>query len=334
MGHGVCVHGQGFWRHHPEDWPVEKITVGGVLYSKVEAIRVMNTPGGGDKTYDLFRQLTATMVNLFCGCNPECIEETMNCADAWLCSHPVGSGVPASSQAWKHANVWCRLLEKYNEGLLCEESCNSPPVPPRRISGECIPQSNILSLAVWVSDVDYDELTVRFYDAYRHTLLGECSRVESDSNVSVALEWVSLNESLRWYVVVSDQYAETRSSTWVVLPEVNGIASVDEEVSPSLDPLDVCDLSPLMVRANGMYTFQVQVGNISIVPDLMVVYWYNETRQDHLLLVHHEEGWNASMDIEPRATRFWYRLYVAYEPGCWSPLQEREVSVVAGGDGL
>lgn len=123
-GAEACTRGQGYWRHHPDSWPVEVLMVGEVLYTKQEAIAVMNTPGAGDKTYDLFRQLAAAMLNLFSGCNLECIDETVLLADDWFVAHPVGSGVSARDPAWKQAQPWFVLLEQYNSGLLCEQACD------------------------------------------------------------------------------------------------------------------------------------------------------------------------------------------------------------------
>ncbi len=39
----------GFWKNHPDDWPVNMITIGGVKYTKDQAIQIMQTPGKGDK---------------------------------------------------------------------------------------------------------------------------------------------------------------------------------------------------------------------------------------------------------------------------------------------
>jgi hypothetical protein len=190
MGPAACAHGQGFWRHHPDDWPVENLTVGGIVYTKAEAIMIMNTPGAGDKTYDLFRQLAATMLNLLCGCNPDCIQEIVGLADAWLVSYPVGCGVHANSPAWKLAKPWFELLGQYNDGMLCEKSYNTPPDQPRCSSPKRDSRfhSTTPRLVVYVHDDDYDDLTVRFYNAHNNILLREFTAVESDSNVSIPID--------------------------------------------------------------------------------------------------------------------------------------------------
>jgi hypothetical protein len=106
-----------------------------------------------------------------------------------------------------------------------------------------------------------------------------------------------------------------------------------ENTSSPPGAFDFIDLSPLTADANMTYTFQVQALNNSPVPEIMVVYWYNETTQTSLMLCNHEGVWNASFIIASNATRFWYRLYIAYETGLWNPVEEHEVSIPDGGDG-
>lgn len=44
------VAGVGFWRNHPEAWPVDEITVGGLPYFREDAIDLMGGPTQGDKS--------------------------------------------------------------------------------------------------------------------------------------------------------------------------------------------------------------------------------------------------------------------------------------------
>jgi hypothetical protein len=65
---------------------------------------------------------------------------------------------------------------------------------------------------------------------------------------------------------------------------------------------------------------------------MMVVFWYNETNQTSLMLDNHDGLWNASIFIASNGTQFWYRLYIAYEAGLWTPAGEHIVLVTDGGD--
>ena len=332
MGPAACVHGQGFWRHHPDHWPVETLSIGSVSYTKIEAITIMNTPGAGDKTYDLFCNLVATMLNLLDNCNPICIQETVTLADTWLRSHPVGSGVRANDPAWKLAKPWLKLFEQYNKGLLCEESCNTPPNPPHALPSDSPFQGSPPHLTVYVHDDDYDELTVRFYNAFNNSILGERTAVESDSNVSITLNQLPNNNSFSWYVIVTDQTAATTSPTWRFTINTNDSTSDNNETSqntPSspLDTFELIDLSPATTVSNTTYTFQVQTKNHSIIQEIIVQYWYNNTTHFNQTLSYYEGIWNTSIVILPNATRLWYQFSILDNTGTRSAEAEHDVTI-------
>lgn len=109
----------GFWKNHPDAWPVDAITIGGVSYSKAEAIALLGTPEGGDKTYTLFRALVAAKLNVADGCSDTCLGDTIWAADAWMAENPVGSGVAAGGRAspWRDGEPLYLILDAYNNGL-------------------------------------------------------------------------------------------------------------------------------------------------------------------------------------------------------------------------
>jgi hypothetical protein len=109
----------GYWKNHSEDWPVETITVGGVTYTKTQAISLMGNPGKGDKTYDLFKQLVAARLNVIIGNDPTCVAGTITATDAWLAFNPPGSNVKSSSAAWTTGGPLHQALDDYNNGRLC-----------------------------------------------------------------------------------------------------------------------------------------------------------------------------------------------------------------------
>jgi hypothetical protein len=109
----------GYWKNHPEAWPVSSITIGGVTYTKAQAIAIMNSKSGGDKTYDLFNQLVAAKLNVMIGNDASCISADIQAADAWLTAHPLGSKVAASSAAWQQISTTHDRLDLYNNGGLC-----------------------------------------------------------------------------------------------------------------------------------------------------------------------------------------------------------------------
>jgi hypothetical protein len=110
----------GYWKNHPDAWPVDEIDIGGVTYSKEEAIAIMNSAGKGDKTWNLFSQLVAAKLNVVMG-NPDgCIADGIMAADDWMAMYgPVWSGVKANSEEWKAIESTFHMLDEYNNGLMC-----------------------------------------------------------------------------------------------------------------------------------------------------------------------------------------------------------------------
>jgi hypothetical protein len=109
----------GYWKNHPEAWPVVEITIGGVVYSKAQAIALLETPGK-DRTLTMFSSLVPAKLNVLIGNDGSCVASTIAAADAWMeASGPVGSGVHAASRAWKLGEPLHRLMDNYNNGMLC-----------------------------------------------------------------------------------------------------------------------------------------------------------------------------------------------------------------------
>lgn len=110
----------GYWKNHPEAWPVEEITIGGVTYSKDAAIEEMWAKKNKDKTYTMFAALVSAKLNVLIGNPSGCVDETIADADAWMAEYgPVGSGVRGNSEAWKDGEPLYLILDDYNNGLLC-----------------------------------------------------------------------------------------------------------------------------------------------------------------------------------------------------------------------
>lgn len=109
----------GYWKNHPEAWPVENIVVGGDTYTKAEAISWLDRPGK-DKTITMFSSLVPAMLNVLIGNDGSCVASTIAAADEWMTTYgPVGSGVHAASFAWKVGEPLHRQMDNYNNGMLC-----------------------------------------------------------------------------------------------------------------------------------------------------------------------------------------------------------------------
>jgi hypothetical protein len=122
---GGCVRSPGYWKNHPDAWPVSSITIGGKTYSRTDAISLMNKEVRGDKTYTLFRALVSARLNVLAGANSSCITDTITAADAWMRLHRVGSAVTGDRDAWKIGEPLYIKLDDYNNGKGCAKYCGS-----------------------------------------------------------------------------------------------------------------------------------------------------------------------------------------------------------------
>lgn len=118
----------GYWKNHPEAWPVEVITIGGVTYTKEQAIANMGEPEKGDKTYTMFRALVAAKLNVWAGNDDSCIADTIDAADDWMETY--GSLVTdekvkagGKNSPWRDGEPRYEELDDYNNGdLPCAKS--------------------------------------------------------------------------------------------------------------------------------------------------------------------------------------------------------------------
>ena len=109
----------GYWKTHPEAWPVPGITVGGFYYTVSQAIAWLDKVGK-DKTTTMFSSLVSAKLNVLVGNDSSCVASTITAADKWMAQYgPVGSNVAASSFAWKVGEPLHRLMDNYNNGMLC-----------------------------------------------------------------------------------------------------------------------------------------------------------------------------------------------------------------------
>jgi len=130
----------GYWKNHPEAWPVQFIVIGGITYTKDQAIAYMKlaekytTGKKADGTCIMFFQLVAAVLNVELNkANPDwvaCVTEgdpsVIAAAQAWMTAHPLGSAVKCSSPVWTEVGEPLKnLLDAYNNGLLCCPSRDS-----------------------------------------------------------------------------------------------------------------------------------------------------------------------------------------------------------------
>jgi hypothetical protein len=117
---GVCPLTQGYWKNHPNAWPVHSLMLGSQTYNMTELLAILNTPSGGDASIILAKQLIAAKLNIANGSDPTPISSTITHADSLL---SMFSGKlpyhvsPASIIGQQMVNDG-KTLDNYNNGFL------------------------------------------------------------------------------------------------------------------------------------------------------------------------------------------------------------------------
>jgi hypothetical protein len=101
----------GWWQANGTRWTVNVITVGGVSYTRNQAVSVMGA-SGNDLCLKIARELIAAKLNVLNGNNASCIHQVIIDADAWLVANPIGTSNPNTTTG----NPIFRALQRYNTG--------------------------------------------------------------------------------------------------------------------------------------------------------------------------------------------------------------------------
>jgi hypothetical protein len=102
-------HTIGYWKNHPEAWPVTSMVICGNSLTQSELISILAAPPRGDVTIIMAKQLIAARLNIAVG---NSCPLTTN-AEAWLCSH---GGIGASRKQWDGGEDLKDALDEFNNG--------------------------------------------------------------------------------------------------------------------------------------------------------------------------------------------------------------------------
>jgi hypothetical protein len=121
-----CTFTQGYWKNHPEAWPVSSLTLGTVVYSATQLLAILNQPAAGNGLISLAHQLIAAKLNLAQGADPTAITGSNLAADALiggLVIPPVGGGFLAPGAVSGLESI----LDDFNNGLTGPSHCAETP---------------------------------------------------------------------------------------------------------------------------------------------------------------------------------------------------------------
>ena len=132
---GVCPLTQGFWKNHPNVWPVNSLMLGSQIYTQAELLAILNTPSGGDASIILAKQLIAAKLNIAAGSDPTPISSTITHADSLLAMFPgkLPYHVAPSSNIGQMMVSDGSTLDDYNNGRLTP-GCSDRPARPAPVA--------------------------------------------------------------------------------------------------------------------------------------------------------------------------------------------------------
>ena len=116
----------GYWKNHPEAWPVNEIKIGNVTYSKEQALEILTEACARDATRMLAAQLIAAKLNRLSEASPFFhyyfhktidIDDVIQNADSFLTTHPLGSD--PQGDARQQALQLKDMLDAYNNNGEC-----------------------------------------------------------------------------------------------------------------------------------------------------------------------------------------------------------------------
>lgn len=119
---GGCTFTQGFWKTHPEVWPVSSLTLGSVTYTAAQLGDIFGEPVAGNGLISLAHQLIAAKLNVANGADATDAAQAIADADALiggLIVPPVGSGSLAPSDT----SALVDALTAFNEGTTGPGHC-------------------------------------------------------------------------------------------------------------------------------------------------------------------------------------------------------------------
>jgi hypothetical protein len=120
-----CTLTQGYWKNHPDAWPVSSLELGSVSYTKDQALAILGQSVSGNGLVALAHQLIAAKLNVASGAT-NAVATTISAADALigsLVAPPIGNGSLPTAQT----SALTDALDSYNSGMTDPGHCDGGP---------------------------------------------------------------------------------------------------------------------------------------------------------------------------------------------------------------
>jgi len=131
-----CTLTQGYWKNHAgykkqaDAWPVQSLSIGGIVYTKAELVAIMQAPTAGNGIMSLVQQLIAAKLNVLNGASDAGIAQAIIDADTMI-DNAGGKIVPPYTSPFLDPSVTSALntaLTNYNEGVTGPGHCGDTDV--------------------------------------------------------------------------------------------------------------------------------------------------------------------------------------------------------------
>jgi hypothetical protein len=115
-----CPRTHGYWKNHPEAWPVSSVVIGSQSYTKAELLVILGTTTQTDASITLARQLIAAKLNIASGSDSTPVSSVVASSDALLATYSgkLPFKVKSSSVNGQLMTSYATTLNSYNTGLL------------------------------------------------------------------------------------------------------------------------------------------------------------------------------------------------------------------------
>lgn len=113
-----CTLTQGYWKTHPDAWPVTSLRLGDRIYTQDELLGLLHTAPRGDSSLILAHQLIAAELNRAAGAQ---VAADLAAAQAWMTAN--GDVLPYGVRSTE-ATALATALAAYNEGATGPGHCD------------------------------------------------------------------------------------------------------------------------------------------------------------------------------------------------------------------
>ena len=226
----VCPQGSGYWKNHPNAWPVSSLMLGSKTYTQSQLITILNTPpgngNGADATILLADQLITAKLSIANGTSGTPIASTITHADGLLSVYSgfLPYNVHVNTTAGHAMVTDAGILGNFNSGSMTT-GCSVPPVQSNSsiITINELPSTPIGFVLEQNHPNPFDNSTIIRYElpVSSHVklevfnLLGEKIATLVDGIETAGYKTVEFNANNRsggiyYYRLTADKFSETK----------------------------------------------------------------------------------------------------------------------------